>query len=129
MIYKPLIDGYMTKTCCKIFTLFLIIFVIISCREDGFNESLLYGKWRSGTLYYRYKSNGTGVYWDEGDDVTEEEGKKFKWDLNKSEFTHLVSMESTGREIPFKYTVIELTFTRLRYKDVDNSSWSFTKVE
>jgi hypothetical protein len=129
MTCNLLLKRYIIKICRNILALLFIIFVIISCRDDGFNESLLYGKWRSGTLYYRYNSNGTGVYWDVGEDVSEEEGKKFKWDLKKSEFNHLVSMELNGREIPFKYTLIELTSTKLRYKDVNNSSWSFTKVE
>ena len=43
--------------------------------EADYDESLLLGKWRNGTLHYRYDTGGNGVSWDTKDDVTEAEGQ------------------------------------------------------
>jgi len=98
-----------------------------SCeKEEEFDETLLYGKWQSGTLYYKYLSNHTGSTWDEADDVNEDEAQPFTWKLVKSELEQIHLMEMGGK-VPKYYTVTELTATRLRYKD-DYKSFSFTKV-
>ena len=111
-----------------VFLLVLAVFVPInSCREEEtFDETLLYGRWRSGTLYYRYDSNGSGVSWDTADDVREEEGQAFTWELKKSSLQQLHTIEMGG-VVPRYYTVTELTSSSLRYKD-SFRSYSFTKV-
>ena len=107
---------------------FLLVAVALqSCeKEVEFDETLLYGKWRSGTLYYVYSSDYTGKTWDEKDDVNEDEADEFHWKLVMSELQqfHL----HIGGEIPKFYTVTDLTETTLRYKDDFNKSYSFTKV-
>ena len=113
------------------FTVLSIAILFNSCSKDedtkGFDETLLYGKWRSGTEYYRYDSNGKGATWDEGEDVTEDDPEQeFEWSLVKSELTHIHIMTLGGRE-PKYYTVTELTATTLKYKD-NYRSHSFTKV-
>ena len=68
------------------------LFFAASCNpleENLFNESDLYGKWQSGTLFYTYASDHTGNTWDTADDVTEEEGMKFTWELVQSELTNI----------------------------------------
>ena len=112
---------------------FLIVVVILamtmaSCEtEELFDEILLEGKWKSGTLYYRYFINGNGYSWDEGDDVTEAEAQDFTWTLQKSVLTHIHIME-IGGTVPKVYTVTELTETNLKYKDDFGTNFSFTKV-
>jgi len=32
--------------------------------EDMFDETLLFGKWKTGTVYYRYDEDHTGATWD-----------------------------------------------------------------
>ena len=98
-----------------------------SCgKEEEFDEALLYGKWKSGTLYYKYLSNHTGSTWDTADDVMEDEAQPFTWQLVKSELEQIHIMEMGGK-VPKYYTVTELTETSLKYKD-DYKSYSFTKV-
>ena len=108
---------------------FLVAVAIQSCEKEDFDETLLYGKWESGTLYYVYSSNYTGYTWDESDDETEEEAKvdhRFRWELIKSELQQFHIY--IGGEIPKFYTVTELTASTLKYKDDFNKSYSFTKV-
>jgi hypothetical protein len=104
-------------------------FMIVSCEkeEEFFDEALLIGKWKSGTLYYKYYEDGSGTTWDTSDDVTEEEAQAFTWTLVQAELTHIHIME-TGGTVPKVYTVTELTSTTLKYKDDFDKSYSFTKV-
>jgi len=97
-----------------------------SCeKEDEFDETLLYGKWKSGTLYYKYLSNHTGSTWDTSDRVEEDDAQPFTWQLVRSELEQIHIMEMGGK-VPKYYTVTELTATTLRYKD-DYKSYTFTK--
>ena len=99
-----------------------------SCSKDdnvSFDETLLYGYWKSGTVNYRYDSNGMGVTWDTSDDVTEQEGQSFNWTLNKADLT-LTHYINGVPQLPKPYTVTDLTTTSLKYHD-DYSSFSFTK--
>ena len=100
-----------------------------SCEEDetSFQESFLIGKWRSGTVYYKYLSNYTGGTWDTSDDVTEAEAQAFTWTLVKSELTHIHILE-VGGSVPKVYTVTELTTTSLKYEDNFGKTYSFTKI-
>ena len=100
-----------------------------SCeKEKSFNESFLYGKWRSGTEYYKYLPDRTGTTWDVADDVSEDEGQLFTWRLQKSELRHVHIMD-IGGVVPKSYTVTELTTSTLRYKDDFGKSFFFIKVE
>lgn len=109
----------------------LISFLFVSCEKDEktFDESLLIGKWVSGTLYYRYDSDGTGVSWDKSEDISEEEAQPFEWELVNSELTHYHLMEMKGSDFNVVkiYTVTQLTANTLRYED-NFTSKSFTKV-
>ena len=109
------------------------IILFHSCeKEEEFDVTLLYGKWKpvSGTsLYFRYDSNGKGVTWNPNVDQNESEGQGFEWTLEKSELTQIHLMETVdGVKIPKVYTVTELTDKSLKYKD-SFSSYSFTKME
>ncbi|HEY3370674.1 MAG TPA: hypothetical protein VGK10_07495 [Prolixibacteraceae bacterium] len=106
----------------------LMALVFNSCEQEQetFQESLLIGKWSSGTLHYQYASNYTGTTWDTADDVTEAEAQAFTWTLVQSELTHIHIIE-TGGSLPKVYTVTELTATSLKYKDGLGKTYSFNK--
>lgn len=114
-----------------VFIMFAILIgaLFTSCQkeDESFDETLLYGKWRSGNLFYRYLSNGSGKTWDEGDDVYEDEAQNFSWTLEKSEFTHIYVME-IGGVVPKVYKLTELTATSLKYQDDFGKRFSFVKV-
>jgi hypothetical protein len=97
--------------------------------EDSaeFDETLLYGKWKSGTLYYKYVlDDHTGSTWDTADDVQEDEAQKFTWQLRGSTLTQNHTQEMGGA-VPKSYTITQLTSSTLRYKD-DYKSYTFTKT-
>jgi len=115
----------------RIFLSVLVAFfalMMFSCEEETFFDAeLLHGKWKSGTLYYRYFSDGKGYTWDTSDDVNEDEAQRFTWTLVRLELTHIHVLE-IGGTVPKVYTVKELTTSRLRYEDDFGKSYTFTKV-
>jgi len=104
-----------------------IAFLFSSCNkfDTSFDESLLIGKWVSGTVHYKYNSDYTGGTWDTADDVSESEAQPFTWTLNKAELTQ-VHLLTVGGKVPKSYTVTQLTSTSLMYHDAFGS-YSFTK--
>jgi hypothetical protein len=117
------------KTLFYLTACLVISFLAVSCEptEETFDEALLIGKWQSGTLYYKYLTDGSGATWDTADDVTEAEAQVFTWTLVKSELTHIHVLEMGG-SVPKVYTVTELTATSLKYEDEFGGNFSFTKV-
>ena len=119
----------MKKTLFYISMCMVLSFLAVSCETEQafFDESLLIGKWQSGTLFYKYLGDGTGGTWDTADDVTEQEAQAFTWTLINAELTHLHILE-IGGTVPKVYTVTELTSTSLKYHDDFGVHFSFTKV-
>jgi hypothetical protein len=119
----------MKKTLSYLTACMVITFLTVSCEptEESFDESLLIGKWKSGTEYYKYLSDGTGATWDTSDDVTEDEAQPFTWTLVKSELTQIHILEGGGT-LPKVYTVTELTETSLKYHDDFGGNFSYTKI-
>ncbi len=110
------------------FVLVAITFNSCTTNETMFDQSLLIGKWVSGTEYYRYDSTGSGVTWDTADFVTEAEGQAYTWTLVNAELTHIHILQTGGGGVPKVYTVTELTATTLKYKDDFGKAFSYTKV-
>jgi hypothetical protein len=119
----------MKKTLFYLTMCMVLAVLAVSCEdlETSFDESLLIGKWQSGTLYDKYLSNYTGATWDTADDVTEEEAQAFTWKLVSDELTQNHILE-IGGTVPKVYTVTELTATSLKYHDAFGVNFSFTKV-
>ena len=111
-----------------------IILMMVSCgkeTKESFDSSLLPGKWNSGTEYYRYDSDGTGVYWDSADDVHEEEAQAFKWSYDDSDnsLTLIHWMEMTQDwTVPRVYTIKQLDQSKLVYEDRFGETYSFDRI-
>jgi hypothetical protein len=120
----------MNKLLIFLISALTVAVILTSCEkeEDYFDESLLIGKWQSGTLYDRYFADGKGYTWDLDDDVQEDEAQHFTWTLEKSVLTQIHIMETGGGLIPKVYTVTELSSARLRYRDKFLKSFSFNRV-
>ena len=116
------------KLMCICFFLFMA-----SCQDDEeitFDKTYLYstgGKWKSGTLYEVYKSNGDGHTWDTKDDITEDEAQRFTWTLSGDDLLQIHIME-IGANVPKTYTVTVLNSTTLTYEDYTGKRFSFQKV-
>jgi hypothetical protein len=119
----------MKKTLQYLSMLTVVVFLAVSCTEEAtsYDQTLLTGKWQSGTLFYKYLADGTGGTWDTADDVTEAEAQAFTWTLVNDLMTHIHVLEMGG-SVPKIYTVTELTATSLKYQDDFGVTFSFTKV-
>jgi hypothetical protein len=126
----------MKKILKLIVVLFLVSFFINSCKKETkttpekvltFNE-LIIGKWvTNNTVYYKYLADSTGTTWDTSENVTELEGQKFTWNINKSILNQTHIME-VGGNVPKVYTITTLNSTSLVYKDDFGKVTTFTKV-
>ena len=117
--------------------LLAILAMTVSCHKDPvvFDGKLIVGKWvlyengRTGTEFYRYDADSTGVTWDTSDDVQESEGQPFTWsfDENTSRLTVVHQMEMGG-VIPKSYTVVALSEDELEFKDRFGVHYTFKRV-
>ena len=119
----------------KKFTLVVLSFVLVtlfttSCKkaeeEVSFDETLIIGKWKSGTLFERYDSDKSGATWDTADDVTEDEAQEFTWTIKIDQLEQIHIIENGGL-VPKVYTLTTLTATTLAYKDDFGTVKTFSK--
>lgn len=106
----------------------VIAFSMASCNDTiSYDETLLYGKWQEGSVFERYNADGTGVTWDEADDITEEEGQAFNWTLQGETLTqeHLTVF---GSFVPKVYTISTLNNSNLTYHDAYGQYHYLTKA-
>lgn len=113
-------------------TIALAVLFSTSCTEEdedrpSFDQSLIIGKWQSGTLFERYDSSKSGASWDTADDVTEAEGQKFTWTITKDQLEQIHIIENGGK-VPKVYTITDLTASSLEYEDAFGNSKSFSKL-
>lgn len=109
----------------------LVALFATSCTKEDttptFDESLIIGKWKSGTLFERYDSNKSGATWDSSDDVTEAEAQGFTWSIEKDQLEQIHIIVNGGL-VPKTYTVTMLTASTLEYKDAYGKTKSFSKL-
>jgi len=115
-----------------LFAVFTLFFA--SCGETTFDESLLIGKWKNDTRneFYRYRANHTGGFWNEDEDVTEDEMRRMTWSLNGSQLEHIYLPSDVmpgDVSVTRDFTITVLNSTTLRYRDnFDGRTHSFTRV-
>lgn len=96
--------------------------------KQTYDVDMLVGLWQSGSVYYRFKDDGTGLTWDTADDVMESEGSIFTWEIKKDILTHFHQME-IGGIIPKVYKITKLDLVNLEYADDYGVVSSFVKLE
>lgn len=97
--------------------------------DQVYDTDMIIGLWQTGSVFYRYNDDYTGVTWDTADDVTELEGGKFTWEVDKKRIIHYHQMEISGAIIPKVYTITNLDLSNLEYRDDYKVEYAFTKVE
>ncbi|GAB1415100.1 hypothetical protein MASR2M117_05060 [Paludibacter sp.] len=99
--------------------LMFIAMAMVSCtpEDDIFDETLLYGKWKSGTEFYRFDSDGKGKNWDASETNEDDKGGNFTWTLVKADLTIIRISTTTGGGVPHTYTVKELASSTLKLDD------------
>lgn len=97
--------------------------------DEIYDTDMMIGLWQSGTVFYRYNDDYSGVTWDTADDIMESEGSKFTWEVNKKRIIHYHQMEIGGGIIPKAYTINKLDLSNLEYNDDYKVEYTFVKVE
>jgi hypothetical protein len=116
------------KKLCYLLVIFCAFALLYSCGKTyNADPNLLPGKWKSGTLFDKYLSNGTGLTWDESDGVLEDEAQKFEWTLTKDDLT-IIHIGEMGQKVPKEYKITELTETIHKYKNDSGKNYTFQKV-
>ena len=110
-IMMMVVAGAMLMASCSLFE-----------KENHLNvdESLLYGKWQEGTsqIYWRYLDDGSGVTWDEGEDISEEESNlTYTWTLRGDVLTHVFTGAQDNQAVPKVYTITEIDDSKMVWKD------------
>ncbi|MBR1793296.1 MAG: hypothetical protein IJ764_06640 [Bacteroidales bacterium] len=85
----------------------------------SFNSSDLIGKWKENgsSTYWRYDSGGSGLTWDESEDVSEDDETtmRFSWSLSEDVLQHVFSGDEIHQAVVQDYTILELSNTSLRW--------------
>ena len=118
-------------------------FLLCSCRADTavrtdlrymvrkqkvfYSASHLYGEWTRGTEHEQYLPDGTGLFWDTGDDVGRNEALRFRWSLD-SNVLQMVFKLSMGGVVPKEYLVTFADDESLVYRDDVGDSYMWDKV-
>ena len=92
----------------------------------------LYGKWQEGTteVYWRYLSDSTGVTWDEGEEISEQESNlTYRWTVHGDVLTHVFTGAQGNQAVPKVYTITEINNSRMEWKDDYGMTKTLTKLE
>lgn len=95
------------------------------------SDEQLYGCWvKNGSQeYWRYLEGGTGVTWDEAEDITEEESNlRFEWSVTGDQLTHIFRGEQGNQAVPKVYTVRGISASAMSWEDDYGQSYTFIKV-
>ena len=95
------------------------------------SEDQLYGCWvKNGTQeFWRYLDDGTGVTWDEADDITEQESNlRFEWTVSGDCLTHIFRGEQGNQAVPKLYTIKGISASSMSWVDDYGQSYTFIKV-
>ena len=92
-----------------------------------YSPTLLTGVWKNGNLHQLYRSDGTGLRWDESDNVDRTEGLAFSWVMDSNCLTMLFPMR-LGGVVPKEYLVTYADDESLVYKDAYGTSYLWDKV-
>lgn len=104
------------------------------CTDDPVlevNPDDLTGRWVvEGTQeYWRFRDDGTGVTWDESEDIYENESNlKFEWGLDKDELTCVFRGDNENQAVPKVYRIREITISSMKWEDIYGRTMKFRKM-
>lgn len=79
--------------------------------------------------YWRYLDDGTGVTWDEAEDVTEAESNlRFEWSVSGDVLTHIFRGEEGNQYVPKVYTVKGISPSAMSWEDDYGQQYTLIKV-
>ena len=105
-----------------------------SCTDDpvlDVNPDDLTGRWVvEGTQeYWRFRNDGTGVTWDESEDIYENESNlRFEWTLDRDELTCVFRGDNKNQAVPKVYRIREITISSMKWEDIYGRTMRFRKM-
>ncbi len=120
----------MKRLTLVVLSLVLALLFTTSCEKEeeevSFDETLIIGKWQSGSLFERYDSDYGGATWDTIDDVFEHEAQEFTWSIEIDQLEQIHIIENGGK-VPKVYTLTTLSASTLVYEDDFGNVKTFSK--
>ena len=105
----------------------LLTMLTLSCKKEKPTKpysELIVGRWKTDAeqpYHEVYYSDGTGKFWDEADDVTEEEATTFDWSIDSNnKLTQIHHMQEGQGDIPQYCNILTLNETTFKY---NNEGW------
>ncbi len=122
--------------CVSIIFIFHFLFSIslVGCSDDpvlDVNPDDLTGKWvvENTQEYWRFRSGGTGVTWDESEDISEEESNlRFEWMLDRDELTCVFRGENENQAVPKVYRIREITTSSMKWENIYGQTTRLKKI-
>lgn len=116
---------------------FVILFFSLlatSCNDERVHITVepyqIEGLWQKiGTQeFWRYRVDGTGVTWDESEDVSEEESNlTYEWTINGDELTHVFHGSLGNQAVPKVYTVTSISSSQMEWEDIYGQTYVLVK--
>lgn len=118
---EQVLQGVRDK-CVALFVVLFFSLLATSCIDEHTTVEpyQLHGLWQkfSTQEYWRYRADGTGVTWDESEDVSEEESNlTFEWSINGDELTHIFRGSLGNQAVPKVYTITSISSTQMKWED------------
>lgn len=120
----------------KVLLVALVSLLATACVKEethiNVDPAQLEGLWQKSTseVFWRYNSDGSGVTWDAGEDITEEESNlTFSWELSIDELTMIFSGAGGNQAVPKVYTITSIGNAVMTWRDNYGMTQTFNRVE
>lgn len=123
---KESLEGFFSDTIINTFDQTYIRIHRIDVNPDD-----LTGRWVvEGTQeFWHFRNGGTGVTWDESEDISEEESDlQFEWTLNRDELTCVWRDENENRTVPKVYRICEITTSSMKWENIFGQTTKLKKI-
>ncbi|MBQ9417801.1 MAG: lipocalin family protein [Bacteroidales bacterium] len=115
-----------------------MLLLVVGCRKDEEESTLtvtdseVAGLWvKSGSQeYWRYRTDHSGVTWDEADDISEQESNlTYTWSISGAVLTHVFSGAQGNQAVPKVYTITAISGSSMQWKDDYGMAYTLKKVQ
>jgi len=108
--------------------------LFVGCTDDpvlDVDPRDLAGKWvvENTQEYWRFRDGGTGVTWDESEDIYEEESNlRFEWTLDRDELTCVFRGANENQAVPKVYRIREISASAMKWENIYGQTTRLKKL-